>query len=654
MQITKSNNLEIQTQCCTFTVLPERPGYVKLVFQNRVGAEFFVASGCDRDDLIDELIEIGQPEVSESPGAVRVKFTAKTTAWDKAEFIFDIDDERVVYHYRVYGSGNLENVRFYEGFLKDDPRMDEKFYPYFCGPGRHKALHRPVKEFMQSSKPLFSNVYSYGINSCDKRILGFYEDMNIRVNGDRHYYGGDWLATPAPFLFLIGEKEEDEWVTLGLAVKPKENRFMGYRYVGGEGFGLELDYMGQTEVNGEWESPKIMMEIAGPDKYSTLEKYVNYLMKEKCVKAVDRSNTPKWWKLPIFGGWGEQVFRSNRWPNFFSGQYDGWETDDTHIFCTQQFYEESLAKLEAKGINPGILIVDNRWFDDKSMLDVDNELWPNLKGFIKAQHAKGRKVILWNSPWSVCMSAKGKTVPMEWHMYVDENELYDLHIDTDIFYKQCNMEHKKIRKYYPLPAPTHTDANWRYLADPQHPEYIKMIKEKIHYLLSPEGLDADGFEFDYTHFLPKFRGTKPIAGSDRVTDWGVESLYTMIKLYYDAAKEAKPDSLIISHTFNPYFNDVVDMLRLQDIYTDNRSVVDQMGHRAYIAKAVCKGCNIHTDQHPMPSLEAWREYALYQPMIGNPCLYYVTGIETTHEEFEESDYRMIRESWDKYRSQIEK
>ena len=592
--------------------------------------------------------------MAQNPGSYQVKFTAKTTIWDKAEYIFDISEDRVVYYYKIYGEGALEDVRFFEGFLKDDPRMNTKFYPYFCGPGRHMSLHRNVKEFMMSSKPLFSHVYSYGINSCDKRILGFYEDMNIRVNGDRHYYGGDWLATPAPFLFLIGDKEKDEWVTLGLAVKPKENRFMGYRYVGGEGFGLVLDYMGQTEVKGEWESPRIMMEQAAADKYGALESYVNYLIREKCAKHVDRSNIPAWWKLPIFGGWGEQVFHSNRWDNFFSGRYNGWESDDTHLFCTQSFYEESLAKLEAKGINPGILIIDNRWFDDKSLLDIDHELWPDLKGFIKKQHKKGRKVILWSSPWSFCMSAKGKTVPMEWHMYVDENELYDLEIDTDIFYKACKMEHKKIRKYYPLPPETHTDAYWRFVADPQHPEYVKMVKEKIHYLLSPDGLDADGFEFDYTHFLPRFRGTKPITKQNRITDWGVESLHTMIKLYYDSAKEAKSDALIISHTFNPYFNDVLDMLRLQDIYTDNRSVVDQMDHRAQIARKVCSGCVIHTDQHPMPSLEAWREYALYQPKIGNPCLYYVTGIETTRELLEESDYEMIRDSWEEYRRQIDR
>ena len=649
--ITNQGNISVKTVKYSFTYNTDVKEYVNITYANGVAADFFVASGCDRDDLIDQLIELDIPQITEKNGTALITFTGRTTCWDKVEYVFECTKDRVVYYYNVYGTGGLETVRFFEGFLKDDPRMDEKFYPYFCGPGRHMALHRPVKYFMKSSKPLFRNIYSYGINSCDTRVIGFYEEMNIRVDCDRHYYGGDWLATPSPFLFLMGNDETNNWVTLGLAVKPRENRFMGYRYSGGEGFGLDLDYMGQTFVKGQWSSPKILMETADSDKYVTLEKYMEYLITEGCVKSVDRSDTPKWWKLPIFGGWGEQVFHSNRWPNFFSGKFDGWETDDTHLFCTQAFYEESLAKLEAKGINPGILIIDNRWFDDKALLDIDYSLWPDLKGFIQRQHEKGRKVILWNSPWSYCMSAKGKNVPMEWHMYVDENELYDLEIDTDVFYKACKMEPVKKRNYYPLPKETHTDAFWRYVADPQNPEYVKHVKEKIHYLLSPEGLDADGFEFDYTHFLPRFRGTKPIVKADRVTDWGIESLHTMIKLYYDAAKEAKPDALIISHTFNPYFNDVVDMLRLQDIYTDFRSVVDQMGHRAFIAKAICKGIDIHTDQHPMPSLEAWREYALYQPKIGNPCLYYVTGIETTHEEFEQSDYDMLRDSWNAYRAE---
>jgi hypothetical protein len=197
-----------------------------------------------------------------------------------------------------------------------------------------------------------------------------------------------------------------------------------------------------------------------------------------------------------------------------------------------------------------------------------------------------------------------------------------------------------------LPEITLAEPHWTILVDPFNKDYEERLREHIRFLLSPDGLDADGFEFDYTHFLPQHRGIRRNNGEPMV-HWGVELNHKILSIYYDEAKTAKPDSLMITQTFNPYFNDVTDMLRLQDIYTDRRSVVPQMEHRARIAQAVCPGAAIHTDQHPMPTLEAWREYAQFQPAIGNPCLYYVTGMETTKERLEEADYRMIAEIWNR-------
>jgi len=645
----QAGDIRIETATYTAVYSQERPHHVNLTFASGIGAELFVASGCDRDEGIDQLVELKAPQLTEEGGNQCLSFEARTTLWEKAVYTFTFSEDEVLYHYTVSGSGKLETVRFFEGFLENDPRMNDKFYPYFCGPGRHLAYHRPVKEFMQSSTPEFDNIYTFGINSLDTRVLGFYEDFDIRVNGDRHYFGGDWLATPAPFLYLMGKKKVANWVSLGLAVKSGEAGFMGYRYSGGEGFGLSVDYMGYSEANGSWQSPTIVLRETGEDPYEALDAYMVTLERLGGVPAKDRSDIPDWWREPIFGGWGEQVFHSNRWVNFFSGEHDSWKKDNVDAFCTQQAYEEMLETLESKGVDPTILIIDNRWFKNGAAMDVEEELWPDLKGFIKDQHAKNRKVILWVSPWSYCCSAKGKDVPVHEHMYVDETELFDLDIDTDVFYPACKREVKKSVRSYPLPAATLTDANWRYTADPQNPDFAARLKAKIHHLLSPEGLDADGFEFDYTHFLPKYRGTKPITPRDEKTKWGVESLHNMIKLYYDAAKEAKEDALIISHTFNPYFNDVVDMLRLQDIYTDARSIVPQMDHRAQIAHRVAPDCVVHTDQHPMPSLEAWREFAEYQPKIGNPCTYYVTGIETTRERFEDSDYELLERVWGEYR-----
>ena len=270
-------------------------------------------------------------------------------------------------------------------------------------------------------------------------------------------------------------------------------------------------------------------------------------------------------------------------------------------------------------------------------------------------HRKNQKVILWVSPFSYGRSANGKDVPVEHHLIFDDHESFTYEIDTDVFYKSINKEKKKtkFKKVFILPSESLTEANWRYFPDVENPGYEKQLREKINYLISPKGLDADGFEYDYTHFVPRYRGYAPAEKRESIM-WGVEILHKMISIYYDQAKKTKKDALIISHTFNPYFNDVVDMLRLQDIYTDRKSIVPQMKHRAKIAKIVCPGCEIHTDQHPMPSLAAWREYAQFQPSIGNPCLYYVTGIETTKEKFIEADWKMLRKVWGDYNKNIEK
>lgn len=304
------------------------PNYVGIKFSSGIGADLFIASACDRDDGIDELVELAAPEVSEEGNVTKIVFMGKTTLWDRVDYIFECDEEKIVYYYRVFGDGQLENIRYFEGFLKEDPRSEEAYYPYFCGPGRHLAHHRSVKEFMQCSRPEFTDIYSFAINSTDKRLFGFYEEIDIRVNGDRHYLGGDWLATPSAFLFLMGNKAQKNWVTLGLAVKQGEGGFMGYKYCGGEGFRLELNYTGYTSVKGEWTSPAVVMEEVGENVYDALDKHVAYLAENGCMAEVDRSDIPLWWKKPIFGGWGEQVYHSNRWDNFFSGEHDSWAHDN--------------------------------------------------------------------------------------------------------------------------------------------------------------------------------------------------------------------------------------------------------------------------------------------------------------------------------------
>ena len=52
----------------------------------------------------------------------------------------------------------------------------------------------------------------------------------------------------------------------------------------------------------------------------------------------------------------------------------------------------------------------------------------------------------------------------------------------------------------------------------------------------------------------------------------------------------------------------------------------------------------------MPNKAAWRDYMRLQPDLGLPSLYFVTHIDATGEALDAEDYRLIRETWARYRN----
>ena len=88
-------------------------------------------------------------------------------------------------------------------------------------------------------------------------------------------------------------------------------------------------------------------------------------------------------------------------------------------------------------------------------------------------------------------------------------------------------------------------------------------------MLGPDGLDADGLKVDFTARTPTGRALTATGGS-----WGIALLHELLSIVYAAAKEAKPDALVITHTPHPSFVDVTDMIRLNDIIGGD--VVEQM------------------------------------------------------------------------------
>jgi hypothetical protein len=104
--------------------------------------------------------------------------------------------------------------------------------------------------------------------------------------------------------------------------------------------------------------------------------------------------------------------------------------------------------------------------------------------------------------------------------------------------------------------------------------------------------------------------------------WGIELLYRYQKEIYDAAKAAKPDSLITSSTVHPYFEGTYDMTRLHDMGEVPPDLMATMKARADLAQAVLPNVPIDADDWVHKDYDLWVDYTCRSHQIGVPCLFY--------------------------------
>jgi hypothetical protein len=265
----------------------------------------------------------------------------------------------------------------------------------------------------------------------------------------------------------------------------------------------------------------------------------------------------------------------------------------------RDLYDEWLARLEEHGIVPGTVVIDDRWQLTYGDCEPDEAKWPALREWIADRHARGQRVLLWWRAWS----ADG--LPPE----------------------ECV-----------------TDAGGRPVAaDPSNPAYRLRIRAIMERLLGDLG--ADGFKIDFTQWFPSGSHLKTYGST-----WGIALLHELLATMYDAAKQVKPDALMITHTPHPAFADVTDMIRLNDVLEydargDLVPAVDQLRYRHAVATHAMPHHLIDTDQWPMPSRADWLAYARAQPELGVPALYYVESIDNTREPITGADLDQVAAWW---------
>lgn len=468
------------------------------------------------------------------------------------------------------------------------------------GSGRLSEVHllggrRTPRGFLPSGSQLLQ-AFSPNPDHPTRVIRDALEPATIGPCGEGSEPGIErWLFSPAPWCFAVSPDPaghpDPHWFGLSLVAPISEQTFTNYVYspVTG-GFSLRLDYEGHTVVDGSFSTPRLVVHLDGTEPGSVLVRH-RQLLDEYGVVPDREVARPAWWQGTIFCGWGAQCAIAAR-------------TDQApQPLATQANYDKFLSTLAAQGIQPQTVVVDDKWQAEYATCRPDTTKWPDLKGWIAERHEAGQHVLLWWKAWDEEGAPAGACI---------------------------------------------TDAGGNPIGlDPDSPACVALITDAVEYMLSPTGLDADGFKIDFTARTPS--GASLLHTGPR---WGNALLHEQLRLVYETAKRIKPDSLVVTHTPNPAFIDVTDMIRLNDVLRADGSepgyVARHMTYRAGVVRSVCPELGIDTDGWMMPSHAEWRSYLEVQHSLGVPALYYVDGTDTDRYDFGPEDFAAIRDSWQRF------
>jgi len=253
-------------------------------------------------------------------------------------------------------------------------------------------------------------------------------------------------------------------------------------------------------------------------------------------------------------------------------------------------------------------VIDDKWQEAYGTNAVDRSKWPDLPGWIDERRQLRQHVLLWWKAWD----AEG--LPAELCIRTPEGKPAGL--------------------------------------DPTNPEARSVLHDAIAHMLGPDGIDADGLKIDFTARTPSGQALEAHGRG-----WGIALLHELLSVVYAAAKEVKPDALVITHTPHPSFADVTDMVRLNDMLRLDDpgllpvdSVVPQMRFRGRVASAALPDVLVDTDDWCVPDKRTWREYLELKPQLGVPSLYYATHLDWSGERLDETDYAALRGVWAEWRA----
>lgn len=573
----------------------------------RLAASVDTLTAFDRDlSLFDYIIE--QHGLFE-----RIMWRCQSALWDKTYYL-DLYASHVEFYAAVSGTGQVDAIRYFEAIT------DVEFVEHFALTKHFNDRgHTSAREYSRASPAAFDVVFCPEPNSYARQQFHAHEYAQISVNADLDYCGGNFIANPGILAFAVSAAPEREWLAMGLAVRPGEYLFSEFEYLGGHEFGLRVNSWGARSIAGRMETPRVVL-VCGNTAERALEAYIDRITERGWVRRAQKQRIG-WWERPIVCGWGHQCYQADLF-RVRSPEERG-PDNAAYTLSTQANYRDIVDRLDEHQVPWGTLVIDARWFLAGGLKDLDVGRWPDLRGFIDQLHQRDKRVLLWWSIW-----------------------------DTD------GLPADECIRYEPAGQPTRQNRSGRLskfgvpqlgkklAIDVTLPQVRDRIRQQVRTALgnSSDCLNADGFKIDQVAGAPGLYGMAFPLGSTKL--FGIEAAKEIHRLLYECAKDVKYDSLVIGQSPNPYFSEILDMVRLGDIYTHNQhSVIDEMEFRARMVRIADPTWLIDTDGWPMPSLSALREYVSRQPELGVPSLYYVTHLDTTGESIDTEVFATIRSAW---------
>ena len=549
---------------------PGGPPQVRLERGHQTIFQMPVAAGLASPSSEEHLSNITYSLRKSGDDAFELDVTAESSLWSNRRFQWRLFPDHVEFQQFASGSGKIGRCYFLSNGISG-------LWDNGATSGHAWATAIYADRYF-APNPNHANQFEFNI--AMPQILGFsigrYESSTQDFRPERM----TGIFAPPP-LFLAFHLDKT-WTGIGIGAKPGDYQFPALEYSGSRyaGSSFYVDYMGYRSADGGFASPVLNINMA----YSPLDALQGYTSWLTANGFTTNSVTQDvyWHHLPIFCGWAEQTVESvpqGGAPNKQS---------------TQANYERWLATLDERGLPVGTVVIDDKWQQGYGTFDVDQQKWPDMKGFIAAQHAKGRHVLLWvpvadpdGLPPALCVAYQGKCV----------------------------------------------------IADVGNPDYEAWLRPRIRHLV--EDLGVDGFKEDWVN-SPAAPGL-PLTGPAT----GIEFVRRFQSILYSETHKWKPDAMVETQTTNALFRESSDVIRLNDVWYASRRVTEMMRLRARIAN-ITGWPLVDTDNASSTNLKEWWAYMQAQPSIGIPALYFVTRTEATQESPSPADWSYLAALWRHY------